>query len=225
MKKIIGLLAVALASSFAVAQKSTPFIGFGISRQTVDEVAIASFLVQGGAYRLIDTATGRITIGTGMTRSNFLEIDLDLMETFPIAKQKYTPYLGGGLGYLGDGGISFFGLRIVSGVDYKLDKEYTVGLELAPVVYLVNGGSVFGYQLRLGGVRTFCYIFRAWPKTIESPKVPRTTLAQTYKSKIDLSSRQLCILKNSGAVFENQIQFIGIKTFRQKQKLCSPSAA
>ena len=146
---------VVLAGLSAFAQKTQVFVGFSLSRQGIDTIAVNSFLAQVGAYNLLGTSTVRFTVGTGITTSNFLELDLDIAEPLPIAQSNFTPYLGGGLGYIRASGTNFIGFRGVAGVDYNIDKDYVLMAEFSPVVYLVNGGAAFGWQIRFGASRIF----------------------------------------------------------------------
>jgi len=153
MRRLLVIL-LALAG-LAFAQKTTPFVGFSLSRQGIDTIAITSFLVQAGAYNLLDTTTLRFTIGTGITTSNLLELALDIAQPLPIDKSNFVPYVGGGLGFTRASGTNFFGLRGLVGVDYNLNQDYALVAEFAPVVYLVNGGAAFGWQIRIGANRLF----------------------------------------------------------------------
>ena len=154
LQRVLIILGV-LSGLGAFAQKADFFVCFSLSRQAIDAIAVNSFLAQAGAYNLLGSSTVRLTVGTGITSSNFLEIALDIAEPLPIAKTNFVPYLGGGLGYIRAAGTNFIGVRGVAGVDYNFDKDYALMAEFVPVVYLVNGGAAFGWQIRLGANRLF----------------------------------------------------------------------
>jgi len=154
MKRFWLLLAVLFGLS-ALAQNSKPFAfaGASLNFQWIDGIGLTGLLLQGGAYNLLGDATLRGSIGLGLSPTNYFELGLDVL--VPLDRNRFTPYAGAGLGFVNFTGTSFLGLRGIVGADYTVNSDIGLIGEVAPVLYLVNGGTAFGIQLRFGVNKLF----------------------------------------------------------------------
>lgn len=154
MKRFWLLLAV-LFSLSAFAQNSKPFAfaGASLDFQWINGIGLTGLLLQGGAYDLLGDATLRGSIGLGLSPTNYFELGLDVL--VPLTSDRLAPYAGAGLGFVNFSGTSFLGLRGIVGADYTVNKDIGLFGEAAPVLYIVNGGTAFGIQLRFGVNKLF----------------------------------------------------------------------
>ncbi|MBF6594637.1 MAG: hypothetical protein IVW51_09335 [Thermaceae bacterium] len=152
MKRLWVLLALGF-SLLAFAQTPKPFAGASLNFQWINGIGLTGLLLQGGAYDLLGDAALRGSIGLGLTPTNYFELGVDVL--VPLSTDRLTPYAGGGLGYVNFSGTSFVGLRGIVGADYTASKDISLFGEAVPILYLVNGGTAFGIQLRFGVNKLF----------------------------------------------------------------------
>jgi hypothetical protein len=147
------ILPAVLFGLTAFAQTPRPFAGASLNFQWINGIGLTGLLLQGGAYDLLGDATLRGSVGLGLSPTNYFELGLDLLVPFDTGR--LSPYAGAGVGYVNFGGTSFIGLRGVVGADYAANRDIGLTGEVAPILYLVNGGTAFGIQLRFGVNKLF----------------------------------------------------------------------
>jgi hypothetical protein len=146
MYKRIAVLAI-MVVGVAFAQTTKPFAGVSLVYQWVAGIQFSGLELQAGSFDLFGDSGGRANVGIGLGRS-YLEIGADWL--IPISKDRLMPYSGAGLSFLTSDGTNFLGLRGIVGANYSTESDVGLFGELAPALYLVNGGPAFGMQLRFG---------------------------------------------------------------------------
>ncbi len=151
MRKRLAVLLL-LWSLTASAQSSKPFAGASLVFQWVEGTPLTSLMLQAGSYNFGGGLGARASLGIGVS-PNFLELGADLL--FPFGTGRLLPYGGFGGNWVGLGGLNFFGIRGLAGVNYSTASDAGLFAEAVPTLYLASDatgiyGSAFGIQIRFG---------------------------------------------------------------------------
>ncbi|HEU4741442.1 MAG TPA: hypothetical protein VFS50_07595 [Meiothermus sp.] len=147
MKRLWIMLVVALAISVASAQGRLFGEALGGELSLVPSFGL-SLDVAVGAERLLGPldVRGGLNVGAAGGASSF-GVFADLL--YPIRASNLKINLGGGVG-LTAGGATSFGLRGIAGLEFPLERYFSILTELQLGVRFAGGGSSVGLGIVLG---------------------------------------------------------------------------